>query len=167
MTPASTPSLPFPAPTSHDPATICNGPRPMNLARVIHLDQSDLEIYDPAAEPGEWVVPGSFAFSNWSEADLTGQARQEFAHGFLGLDSFGRATVVSVTPITEAERDALIDEAYDGPRPHDGVGGTRRGVKCLHAHYAWYLAGGDDPIGRWVEAELRAMDGSAQETVAP
>ena len=24
------------------------------------------------------------------------------------------------------------------------------GVKCLHAHYAWYLAGGDDPVGAWV-----------------
>jgi exopolyphosphatase/guanosine-5'-triphosphate,3'-diphosphate pyrophosphatase len=27
------------------------------------------------------------------------------------------------------------------------VGGTRRGVKCLHAHYAFHLAGGDDPVG--------------------
>jgi exopolyphosphatase/guanosine-5'-triphosphate,3'-diphosphate pyrophosphatase len=27
-------------------------------------------------------------------------------------------------------------------------------VKCLHAHYAYYLAGGDDPIGRWVAREL-------------
>jgi hypothetical protein len=34
------------------------------------------------------------------------------------------------------------------------VAGTRTGVKCLHAHYAWHLAGGDDPIGRWVAARL-------------
>ena len=27
-------------------------------------------------------------------------------------------------------------------------------MKCLHAHYAWYLAGGDDPVGRWVAARL-------------
>jgi hypothetical protein len=27
-------------------------------------------------------------------------------------------------------------------------------VKCLHAHYAWFLAGGDDPVGRWVADEL-------------
>jgi exopolyphosphatase/guanosine-5'-triphosphate,3'-diphosphate pyrophosphatase len=27
-------------------------------------------------------------------------------------------------------------------------------VKCLHAHYAWYLAGGDDPVGRWVADRL-------------
>ncbi|MEW6475664.1 MAG: DUF501 domain-containing protein [Actinomycetota bacterium] len=53
-----------------------------------------------------------------------------------------------------AERDAAIDPAHTGPRPSGGVGGTRRGVKCLHAHYAYFLAGGDDPVGRWVEEHL-------------
>ena len=53
-----------------------------------------------------------------------------------------------------AERDAAVPSGHRGPRPTGGVGGTRRGVKCLHAHYAWYLAGGDDPVGRWVEAQL-------------
>jgi len=52
------------------------------------------------------------------------------------------------------ERDRALPPEHDGPRPHGGVGGTRRGVKCLHAHYAWYLAGGDDPIGRWVAEHL-------------
>ena len=49
-----------------------------------------------------------------------------------------------------AERDAALPAGYTGPRPSGGVGGTRQGVKCLHAHLAWYLAGGDDPVGRWV-----------------
>ena len=53
-----------------------------------------------------------------------------------------------------AERDAAIPEGHLGPRPSAGVGGTRRGVKCLHAHYAWHLAGGDDPVGRWVQQRL-------------
>jgi hypothetical protein len=57
-----------------------------------------------------------------------------------------------------AERDAALPADHDGPRPHGGVGGTRRGVKCLHAHYAWHLAGGDDPVGRWVAAALAADD---------
>jgi hypothetical protein len=55
-----------------------------------------------------------------------------------------------------AERDAAVPDHHRGPRPTGGVGGTRRGVKCLHAHYAWWLAGGDDPVGAWVDAELRA-----------
>lgn len=52
------------------------------------------------------------------------------------------------------ERDAALPPGHEGPRPSGGVGGTRTGVKCLHAHYAWYLAGGDDPVGRWVEARI-------------
>jgi hypothetical protein len=53
-----------------------------------------------------------------------------------------------------AERDAALPPGHAGPRPSGGVGGTRRGVKCLHAHLAWHLAGGDDPVGRWVQERL-------------
>jgi hypothetical protein len=34
--------------------------------------------------------------------------------------------------------------------PFGGVGGTRVGVKCLHAHLANFLATGDDPVGALV-----------------
>jgi len=60
-----------------------------------------------------------------------------------------------------AERDAHIEPAHAGPRPSGGVAGTRTGVKCLHAHYAWHLAGGSDPVGRWVAERLTAGDGTA------
>jgi len=53
-----------------------------------------------------------------------------------------------------AERDAVVPSDHVGPVPFGGVGGTRNGVKCLHAHYAYLLAGGDDPVGRWVEEHL-------------
>jgi hypothetical protein len=55
------------------------------------------------------------------------------------------------------ERDADIPAWHVGPRPSGGVAGTRTGVKCLHAHYAWHLAGGDDPVGRWVAARLEGV----------
>jgi hypothetical protein len=57
-----------------------------------------------------------------------------------------------------AERDATIPASHRGPRPFGGVGGTRKGVKCLHAHYAFWLAGGRDPVGAWVEARLQERD---------
>jgi uncharacterized protein len=53
-----------------------------------------------------------------------------------------------------AERDGDLPTGHAGPRPTGGVGGTRRGVKCLHAHYAWFLAGGEDPVGRWVHERV-------------
>lgn len=58
----------------------------------------------------------------------------------------------------EAERGAAIDPGHPGPRPSGGVGGTRLGVKCLHAHVAHHLAGGDDPVGRWALAQLGRLE---------
>ncbi len=65
-----------------------------------------------------------------------------------------------------AERDLLIPDEYDGHRPSAGVGGTRVGVKCLHAHYAYFLAGGDDPVGRWVADQLAQGDAADDASVA-
>jgi hypothetical protein len=53
-----------------------------------------------------------------------------------------------------ALREAMIPADHAGPRPSGGVGGTRIGVKCLHAHWAWHLAGGDDPVGRWIAERI-------------
>jgi len=52
------------------------------------------------------------------------------------------------------ERDALVPPHWTGPRPSGGVGGTRQGIKCLHAHVAWWMVGGDDPVGAWVAERL-------------
>lgn len=54
----------------------------------------------------------------------------------------------------ERLRDSFIPAGHTGPRPSGGVGGTRRGVKCLHAHFGWWLAGGNDPVGEWVAGQL-------------
>jgi hypothetical protein len=59
-------------------------------------------------------------------------------------------------------RDAAIDPSHVGPRPSGGVGGTRQGVKCLHTHYAWFLVGGDDPVGEWVHARLEGDPGELE-----
>lgn len=59
------------------------------------------------------------------------------------------------------DRDADIPADHRGPRPTGGVGGTREGLKCLHAHYAFHLAGGDDAVGRWVEAHLHEVGDDA------
>ena len=67
---------------------------------------------------------------------------------------------VDPTAIAEAharyavDREAMVPGSRKGPRPPGGVGGTRQGVKCLHAHVAWWLAGGDDPVGRWAAEQL-------------
>jgi hypothetical protein len=86
----------------------------------------------------------------------------------LEADGGVRQAEAEVDPVALAEahdryaaaRDAAIPDDHQGPRPSGGVGGTRLGVKCLHAHYGWLLAGGDDPVGRWVADRLAEADGS-------
>lgn len=79
----------------------------MLLARAVHFDDSDSRIFHRPAVTGEWAISGGFEFSNWTEADLTGKARQAFVNGWLGLDSFGRVTFVAVARIEPAEHAAL------------------------------------------------------------
>lgn len=79
----------------------------MKLARTIRLDASDENVFEHPAASGEWAISGGFEFSNWDESQLTGKPRQAFSNGWLSLDSFGRATFVAITSITEAELDTL------------------------------------------------------------
>ncbi len=79
----------------------------MKLARAIHFDDSDLNVFHSPARTGEWCISGGFEFSNWTEADLAGKARQAFVNGWLGLETFGRVTFVAVTQVEPAEVEAL------------------------------------------------------------
>jgi hypothetical protein len=82
-------------------------------------------------------------------------SRIESAGGVRAAEhAVDRAELLAAHTRYAAERDAQMPSDHSGPRPSGGVGGTRAGVKCLHAHYAFHLAGGDDPVGRWVAGRL-------------
>lgn len=81
--------------------------------------------------------------------------RLESAGGVDAAEAYvGLAALAEVHARYAAQRDVLLPVEHRGPRPSGGVGGTRLGVKCLHAHYAAFLAGGEDPVGRWVADRL-------------
>ena len=79
----------------------------MKLARAIHFDESDQRVFASPARTGEWCISGGFEFSDWTEADLTGKARQAFANGWFGLETAGRVTFVAVTQVEADEIDTL------------------------------------------------------------
>jgi uncharacterized protein DUF6505 len=110
----------------------------MKLARAIHLDDSDRNVFFSPARTGEWCLSGGFEFSDWSEADLTGKARQAFANGWLGLESFGRVTFVAITPIEESEYSELIEslcqhfvDVYGAPSLEAGRGVAKEELKFM------------------------------------
>ena len=104
----------------------------MKLARAIHFDESDRNVFHSPARTGEWAISGGFEFSDWTEADLTGKARQAFANGWLGVETFGRVTFVAVTQIEQAELDVLAQglarhfvEVYGAPSEDAALGVAR------------------------------------------
>ena len=79
----------------------------MKFARAIHFDESDTRVFHSPARTGEWCISGGFEFSNWTEGDLTGKARQAFSNGWMGCETFGRVSFVAVTQIEPPEFDVL------------------------------------------------------------
>lgn len=58
----------------------------------------------------------------------------------------------------EATRDALTDPDRYEHLPSGGVGGSRGGVKCLHAHYAHHASGRGNPVGGEVAVDIEPLD---------
>jgi hypothetical protein len=81
----------------------------MKLLRTIRLDPSDAFIFPAAAEPGEWAVPGAFAFFGADPSALTGKERSAFRSGFLGVDSLAWSTLAQIVDATPDDRAAAIE----------------------------------------------------------
>ena len=81
----------------------------MKFPRAIRLDQSDVEVFETPAQPGEWAIPGSFAFINDDPEALQGKRLQAFKQGFMGTSSFGWCSLVEVAEIGDDEYQEVID----------------------------------------------------------
>src|SRR5262245_59028277 len=81
----------------------------VKLLRTIALDPSDTFVFDVAAEPGDWAVPGAFRFCDRDPVQLGGKDRAAFRRGFLGVQSWGWSTLAQIVPATEADRRTLVE----------------------------------------------------------
>src|SRR5690625_448222 len=150
-------------PDSADIAAVTEllGRRPGGRFRIVvrHRDDESPVVIrnDPLLDDGR-PMPTRYWLLGEPERTMVG--RLESRGGVRRAEeAVGLAVIAEAHAAYAAERDAALPPNWSGPRPSAGVGGTRVGVKCLHAHYAWYLAGGDDPVGRWVAARLAAGEG--------
>ncbi len=64
--------------------------------------------------------------------------------------------------LADRMRDAHVRYAADRGDEAGGVAGIKgAGLKCLHAHYADYAAGGDNPAGEWTAPRVDPLDCTA------
>jgi hypothetical protein len=81
----------------------------VKLLRTIRLDPSDTFVFETPAEPGEWAVSGAFAFWDRDPETLSGKVRTAFRSGFLGVESFGRSTLVQIVEASGEDRAKLVE----------------------------------------------------------
>jgi uncharacterized protein len=77
-------------------------------------------------------------------------SRLESEGGVHRFESLVDAAELERTHARYADRRRAATVRTDLVAAEGGVGGTRRGVKCLHAHLANFLAGAQDPVGALV-----------------
>ncbi|MDD9878731.1 MAG: DUF6505 family protein [Magnetovibrio sp.] len=130
----------------------------MKLARTIRLDVSDANVFPLAAEPGEWAVTGTFAFADADPAGWDNKQKLAFRDGWLGTESFGRASFVQVTTIATEHYEetvrrlaAHLFEAHGAPGMIDALEAARQEVDdmaglCEH------------PVGTLLAIERQADD---------
>ena len=86
-------------------------------------------------------------------ARIEGKGGVRAAQAKIEAEPWRRAALEAVHERYAAERDALLPPRVRN-RPSGGVGGSSGGVKCLHAHYADFVAGNENPIGRDVHDQI-------------
>lgn len=142
----------------------------MKLLRTIRLDPSDTFVFEKTAEPGEWAVPGAFAFAHDEIATLEGKARAAFRAGFLGIDSLGWSTLVQVVEASEAQRSAAVDLLAQRLVEHFGAPDLATARPAAEEEIAFAASLSDHPKGMLAAVSRKYEGGAIREsfrTLAP
>lgn len=136
----------------------------MKLLRTIRLDPSDTFVFERAAAPGEWAVPGGFEFADIEASTLTGRTRQAFRAGFLGLDSLGWSTLVVAQPVTTSERDAAIERLAHHLVERHGAPTREAARQAAESEIAYAMSLAEHPDGTLIALHRTiGDDGSIRE----
>jgi len=135
----------------------------VKLLRTIRLDPSDTFVFDRAAEPGEWAVPGGFAFFAAGE-ELAGKQRTAFRSGFLGVESLGWSTLVQVVEAGEGDRTALVDRLAQQLVARFGAPDLATARIAAEEEVAFAASLADHPRDTIVAVHRSRQDGDVRET---
>ncbi len=102
----------------------------MKFPRVIRPNGNDRRTDLPPAAPGEWAVTGAFRFAHRDPGTFTRRELAAFKHGWLGLESFGNATLVEVAEITEEISDVMTRRLAAYFMANCGAGDARDAIEA-------------------------------------
>lgn len=135
----------------------------MKAPRTIRLDPSDNFVFARAAEPGEWAVPGGFLFHGADPAAMQGKERAAFRAGFLGIDSFGFSTLVTIVEVNETERDAAVERLAQQLVDKLGAPSLDVARAAAREEIEFSVALCADPVGSLLALHRSMQDGDVRE----
>jgi hypothetical protein len=136
----------------------------MKLLRTIRLDPSDTFVFDKAAEPGEWAVPGAFAFLDADPPALQGKARVAFRSGFLGVQSLGWSTLCQIVEAGADDEAAAIDTLARQLVAHYGAPDFAAARRAAEEEFAFAASLCDHPLDTLIGMHRIFEDGEIRET---
>lgn len=136
----------------------------MKLLRTIRLDPSDTFVFEKAAEPGEWAVPGSFVFWNQDPSAFAGKARTAFRGGLLGIASLGWSTLAQIVEASDDGRAEAVEMLAQRLMEHFGAPdiAVARGAAADEIAYTASLC--DHPLDTLIAVHRVYEDESIRET---
>jgi len=136
----------------------------MHFLRSVRLDPSDLQVFEHAAEPGEWAVPGSFALLDIDPLTHDTKLREAFLHGFIGTDSFGHASVVTVADISPADLAMVIEKIAVHLHHHCGDPDDNAARSAAEEEVGFTLEIAAHPPGTLIVLQREPVDDGIEET---
>ena len=133
--------------------------RGARLLQAVRFDPSDTFAFPLAAEPGEWVVPGGFAFRAEPEG---GAERQAFANGWLAPSSGGRSTFAAVARATPDDEAALLAALTQAIAALGAPPGPAEKAAEVELAFARDLA--EAPVGTVLALRRFVIEGELRET---
>ncbi len=136
----------------------------MKLLRTIRLDSSDTFVFERAAEPGEWAVPGAFVFLDSDPQALAGKAGVAFRSGFLGVRSLGFSTLCQVVNVEDKERLSAIEALSEQLLAAFGAPSAAAARAAAEEEFAFAASLCEHPAGTLIALQRISEEGEIRET---
>jgi hypothetical protein len=136
----------------------------VKLLRTIRLDPSDTFVFERAAEPGEWAVPGGFVFFDADPDELTGKARAAFRAGLLGVTSLGWSTLAQIVEASEQDRAEVVAQLAQQLMERFGAPDLASARAAAEEEVAFAASLTDHPLDTLIAVHRAREDGAVRET---